>query len=70
MAELGLVEDDTENFIAAHPDGVIVAYYYLDELPVFPDDVTPLAEYRFRNYRVVLWRAGLLERYPELADRS
>jgi 4-amino-4-deoxy-L-arabinose transferase-like glycosyltransferase len=70
MAELGLSKTVTEDFVRRHPDGLIVAYYYLDEIPVFPDDVSPLATYRFRSYRIVLWRAGLLEKYPNLADRS
>lgn len=70
MAELALDQKTTDAFVAAHPDGIIVAYYYLDELPGFPDDVQPIATYQFRNSLVVLWRAGLLERYPHLADRS
>lgn len=70
IAELGLDTKVTETFVNEHPDGVIVAYYYLDEPPVFPDGVTPLAEFRFRDYRVVFWRAGLLQTYPNLADRS
>jgi len=70
VAELGLEKAKTDAFVAAHPDGVIVAYYDLDKVPTYPDGVTPLAEYRFRDYRVVFWRAGLLQRYPNLADRS
>ncbi|WNJ99829.1 glycosyltransferase family 39 protein [Thalassospiraceae bacterium LMO-JJ14] len=68
--EIGLVTGDTETFAATHPDGVIVAYYYVDEMPEFPVGVTPLATYRFRSYQVVLWRAGLLVQYPDLANRS
>ncbi|MGJ3261271.1 MAG: ArnT family glycosyltransferase [Rhodospirillales bacterium] len=70
MAELGLSQKVTDAFIAAHPDGVVVAYYYLDQMPAYPDGVEPLAEHRFRDYRVVFWRAGLLKTYPDLANRS
>jgi len=70
VAELGIEKKITDAFVAAYPDGVIVAYYDLDKVPTYPDGVTPLAEYRFRDYRVVFWRAGLLQRYPNLADRS
>lgn len=70
MTELGLSQKVTDTFIAEHPDGVVVAYYYLDQMPDYPDGVEPLAEYRFRDYRVVFWRAGLLKTYPDLANRS
>lgn len=70
MAELGLSREFTESYIAGHPDAVIVAYYYLDEMPDFPDDAKPLAAFRFRDYRVLLWRGTQLQKYPDLANRS
>ncbi len=70
MAVLGLLAADTQTFVKAHPEGVLVAYYYLDQMPVFPADVKPLATYRFGDTVIILWHAGLLARYPHLADRS
>ncbi|MEQ8319107.1 MAG: glycosyltransferase family 39 protein [Rhodospirillales bacterium] len=70
MTELGVDGRKTDAFVRQHPEGVIVAYYYTDEMPDFPDGVTPLEIYQFRSYAVYFWRAGLLNRYPSLADRS
>lgn len=70
MSVIGLKGFDTRDYAKAHPDGVLVAYYYLDRMPTFPADVTPLATYRFGDNVVILWRAGLLTRYPLLANRS
>lgn len=70
MAQLGLSQKVTDAFVAAHPDGIVVAYYHVRRKLDFPDDAQPIATYRFRDYRVVFWRAGLLKKYPNLADRS
>lgn len=70
MTEIGLDRSDTETFVSQNPDGVIVAYYDLERLPEIPADAEPLGEYRFRDYKVVFWRAGLLQKYPTLADRT
>jgi len=70
LTETGLDQADTDAFVAAHPDGVLVTYYDLERLPDFPADAEPLGEFRFRDYKVVLWRAGLLLKYPTLADRT
>jgi len=70
MAQLGLSKKATDAFVAAHPDGIVVAYYHVRRKLDFPDDAQPIATYRFRDYRVVFWRAGLLTKYPNLADRS
>ncbi len=70
MAELGLDNKVTNAFVADHPNAVVVAYYYLEKLPEFPQSATPLAAFRFRDYRVLFWRAEMLEMYPGLANRS
>lgn len=70
MAELGLDNKVTAAFVADHPNAVVVAYYYLEKLPEFPQSATPLAAFRFRDYRVLFWRAEMLEMYPGLANRS
>jgi len=70
MAVLGLDQKVTDAFVAAHPDGLIVAYYSKDYTPVYPQGVKPLETYWFGDSKVVLWRAGLLARYPDLANRS
>ena len=69
MAQLGLEKKTTDAFVAAHPDGIIVAYYHVKHERTFPDDAQPIATYRFRDFDVVFWRAGLLNKYPNLADR-
>ena len=70
VAELGTDEKATRAFVEQHPDGVIVAYYEIDKPRTHPDDVMPIATFRFRDFQVVLWRAGLLQKYPYLANRS
>lgn len=70
MAVLGMQKAETDAWIAANPDGIVVAYYYLKELPDFPLDAKPLASYRFRDFSVLFWPASLLERYPNLGNRS
>jgi hypothetical protein len=70
MAELGLKREFTESYIARHPDAVVVAYYYLDEMPDFPEGATPLAAFRFRDYRVLFWRGSQLRAYPGLGNRT
>jgi 4-amino-4-deoxy-L-arabinose transferase-like glycosyltransferase len=70
MAELGISDEVTRAFVEQNPNGVIVAYYYIDEMPVFPAEATPLAEYRFRDYRVFFWPVALLKRFPNLGDRD
>lgn len=69
VAEMGQDLAQTMAFVDAHPDGIVVAYYELEKMPEFPADAVPLGTYRFRDYAVVLWRAGLLQTYPNLADR-
>ncbi len=70
MAELGLTREFTESYVARHPDAVVVAYYYLDKMPDFPEGATPLAAFRFRDYRVLFWRGAQLRSYPGLGNRS
>ncbi len=67
---LGLDQAATRSFVETHPDAVIVAYYYIDELRPLPDDVTPLETFRFRDFKVMFWQGSDLQRYPTLGDRS
>ena len=70
MAQLGLDFDETNAYIDATPKGVVVAYYYRNRMPDFPDDATPLAEFRFRDFNVKFWSIDLLRKYRNLGNRS
>ena len=69
MTVLG-VDQSTKAFVDAHPDAIIVAYYYIDEPQPVPDDITPLETFRFRDFKVVFWQGKDLQRHPELGNRS
>lgn len=70
MAELGLDYDETSAYIDATPRGIVVSYYYRNNMPEFPPDAEPLAEYRFRNFNVVFWSIDLFRKYRTLGNRS
>tara|TARA_R110000787_G_scaffold285173_1_gene400028 strand:- start:526 stop:2175 length:1650 start_codon:yes stop_codon:yes gene_type:complete len=69
MTVLG-VDQSTTVFVDAHPDAIIVAYYYIDEPQPVPGDITPLETFRFRDFKVVFWQGKDLQRHPELGNRS
>lgn len=70
MAELGLDYDVTSAYIDATTKGVVVAYYYRHNMPEFPEDAVPLAEFRFRNFDVIFWEIDLFRKYRMLGNRT
>jgi len=58
------LNDETE-FLAAHPDGYVVAYY-----TTVPTRAPPLHTYTFRKLTVVIWPARALIAHPGLGDRQ
>jgi 4-amino-4-deoxy-L-arabinose transferase-like glycosyltransferase len=69
MTVLGVDQPPTD-FVDAHPDAIIVAYYYIDEPQPIPDDITPLETFRFRDFKVMFWQGRDLQLHPELGNRS
>ena len=61
---IGLIGDDVTEFLAAYPDGVVIAKY--DNLPLEAD---PLFTYRFRNYTYAAWPTATMTANPGLGDR-
>jgi len=64
IAVMGVVQDDQERFLKAHPNGRIVAYY--DNLP---DQADPVATYIFRQRTVAIWTAQTMIDHPGIGDR-
>jgi len=61
---IGLSEGDEERFLAARPNGHIVAYY--DNLP---DHADPVATYVFRERTVAIWTAQTMIDHPGIGNR-
>lgn len=61
---IGLSEGDEERFLAARPNGRIVAYY--DNLP---DQADPVATYVFRKRTVAIWTAQTMIDHPGIGNR-
>ncbi len=61
---IGLIGNDVTEFLAAHPDGVVIAKY--DNLPLEAD---PLFTYQFRNYTYAAWPTATMIANPGLGDR-
>jgi 4-amino-4-deoxy-L-arabinose transferase-like glycosyltransferase len=64
IAEIGLEEGDDAAFLAAHPDGVVVARYRN-----VPDAAVPLLTYPFRSYTYVVWPVAAMRAHPGLGNR-
>lgn len=64
MAIIGRETGETEAWINANPDGVIVSYH-----PWLPEGAEPIATYPFRNLMVTLWNAADVAHDPGIAGR-
>ena len=64
ITSIGLLNDDIEEFLAAYPDGIVIAKY--DTLPL---EATPLFTYLYRNYTYAAWPAATLTANPGLGER-
>ena len=64
MAVIGIKTADEKNFLDAHPNGRIVAYY-----KTLPDAAKPVAVYRFRTFFVAIWDAATVIRHPGITIR-
>ncbi len=65
VPEIGQRADDEAAFLAAHPDGYVVAYYRN-----VPDKAQPLFTFPFRKLTAVIWPAQTLIDHPGLGDRQ
>ncbi len=61
---IGQVNDDEERFLAAHPNGVVVAYHRF-----LPTQAKPLSTHIYRRMVVAFWPAQALINQPGLAER-
>jgi hypothetical protein len=64
ISAIGLEKDDEAAFLAAHPDGVVVARYRN-----VPDVAVPLLTYPFRGYTYAVWPAAAMRAHPGLGNR-
>jgi 4-amino-4-deoxy-L-arabinose transferase-like glycosyltransferase len=70
LAQLGIDYDETSAYIDSTNKGVVVAYYYRRNMPVFPADAVPLEEFRFRDFNVKIWSIDLFKKYRKLGNRT
>ena len=61
---IGQLNDDEERFLAAHPNGVVVAYHR-----VLPTQAKPLSTHTYRRMIVAFWPAQALIDHPGIAER-
>jgi hypothetical protein len=64
IAVIGLQAPDEKNFLADHPDGLIVAYH-----ESLPTRAKPLALFQYRSFMVAVWEARTVKANPGIADR-
>jgi len=61
---VGVLAPDEKNFLAAHPDGLIVAYH---ESP--PTRAKPVAVFPYRSFMIAVWEARTVMANPGIAER-
>ena len=64
IIQVGMFNPDTANFIAAHPDGKIIAYH---DHPITM--AKPVAVFRFRSRQIAIWDASVVARLPDITER-
>ncbi|HEX9702512.1 MAG TPA: glycosyltransferase family 39 protein [Rhodospirillales bacterium] len=64
IAVVGLQAPDEKDFLAAHPDGLIVAYH--ETLPV---RAKPVAVFPFRSRLITVWEAATVKANPGITAR-
>ncbi|MDA0305446.1 MAG: glycosyltransferase family 39 protein [Proteobacteria bacterium] len=65
IAQVGMLSPDTQKFIEANPQGLIIAYH-----EKLPGKAAPIAVYRFRSRLIAIWPAKTVKEFPGITERS
>ncbi|MEE8352567.1 MAG: glycosyltransferase family 39 protein [Rhodospirillales bacterium] len=65
IVQVGMLSPDTQKFIEANPQGLIIAYH--EKLPA---RAVPIAVYRFRSRLIAIWPAKTVKEFPGITART